>query len=399
MIVSELMGICTDVDRMNMLHKVSTDIFLAQLHGMTDPTKVAGPSTTDMTTPSPKDGLKLTFQTPPTPMPHLPPRDDGIPKGPPKGSFSSTKLMSRGNSWPMYIGQLPRTPPWHFSTPPGWNPRRPPSPPNPGGSNGGGGSSPGRGPGGGPGRGPGGSPGGDDGRGHGGGPPSGGPPSGGPPGEPPGDPPEGDELGGNDPGDDNEPHNEDPDNNLEDDENRSDFPPPRRTAAPSGYNWDQLNSTAWRANSSRAKTPGKGMLEECNNAFCECLHKAIQDAAHNILRQTPVTAGSVLKNCSGRHATTNLWWGRWFTNLHALDTSPYVLLWPPSNCGRRTWPYKDNHPVWSTIGPHRNMVWTCCKDRDKECPCVPPGLHHDPAQTCRSIYHSHCGHQGLKWLW
>ena len=148
-IASELMGICADVDRMNTLHKASTDIFLAQLHGMTDPTKVTGPSTIDTTTPSPTDGLKLTFQTPPTPTPHLPPRDDGIPKGPPKGSFSPTKPMSRGNSRPTYIGQSPRTPPWHFSTPPGRNPRGPPGPPNPGGGDGGGG------PGGGPGRGPG----------------------------------------------------------------------------------------------------------------------------------------------------------------------------------------------------------------------------------------------------
>ena len=93
-IASELMGIRADVNRMNMLHKASTNIFLAQLHGMTDPTKVAGPSTIDVTTPSPTDGLKLTFQTPPTPTPHLPPRDDGIPKGPPKGSFSPTKPMS-----------------------------------------------------------------------------------------------------------------------------------------------------------------------------------------------------------------------------------------------------------------------------------------------------------------
>ena len=43
MIVSELTGMCTDIDRMNTLQKASTDIFLAQLHGMTDPTKVAGP--------------------------------------------------------------------------------------------------------------------------------------------------------------------------------------------------------------------------------------------------------------------------------------------------------------------------------------------------------------------
>ena len=299
-IASELMGICADVDRMNTLHKASMDIFLAQLHGMTDPTKVAGPSTIDVTTPSPTDGLKLMFQTPPTPTPHLP-RDDGIPKGPPKGSFSPTKPMSQGNSRPTYIGQLPRTPPWHFSTPPGRNPRGPPGPPNPG--SGDGGEGPGRGPGGGPGRGPGGSPGGDHdggppdggppGRGPpGGGPPGGGPPGGGTPGEPPGDPPEGDEPGGNDLGDNNEPHDEDPDNNLEDDENRSNSPPPRRSAAPSGYNWDQLNSTAWRANSSRARTPGEGMSEERNNAFHECLHKAIKDAARDVLRRTPVTAGT-----------------------------------------------------------------------------------------------------------
>ena len=94
MITSELMGMRANIDRMNTLHKVSTDIFLAQLHGIIDPTKVAGPSTTDATTPSPMDGLKLTFQTPPTPMPHLPPRDEGTPKGPPKGSFSPTKPMS-----------------------------------------------------------------------------------------------------------------------------------------------------------------------------------------------------------------------------------------------------------------------------------------------------------------
>jgi hypothetical protein len=119
MITSELTGMCADIDRMNTLHKASTDIFLAQLHGINNPTKVAGPSTIDVTTPSPTDGLKLTFQTPPTPTPHLPPRDEGTPKGPPKGSFSPTKPMSRGNSRTKYIGQSPRTPPWHFATPPG----------------------------------------------------------------------------------------------------------------------------------------------------------------------------------------------------------------------------------------------------------------------------------------
>ena len=60
-IASELSGMRADVDRMNTLHKASTDIFLAQLHGIADPTKVAGPSTTDATTPSPSDRLKLTF--------------------------------------------------------------------------------------------------------------------------------------------------------------------------------------------------------------------------------------------------------------------------------------------------------------------------------------------------
>ena len=98
MIVSELMGMCADIDRMNTLHKASMDIFLAQLHGINDPTKVTGPSTIDMTAPSPTDRLKLTFQMPPTPMPHLPPRDEGTPKGPPKGSFLPTKPMSQGNS-------------------------------------------------------------------------------------------------------------------------------------------------------------------------------------------------------------------------------------------------------------------------------------------------------------
>ena len=52
-ITSELMGICADVDCMNTLHKASMDIFLAQLHGMTDPTKVIGPSTIDA------DGVKM----------------------------------------------------------------------------------------------------------------------------------------------------------------------------------------------------------------------------------------------------------------------------------------------------------------------------------------------------
>ena len=40
------------------------------------------------------------------------------------------------------------------------------------------------------------------------------------------------------------------------------------------------------------KTPGEGMLEERNNAFRECLHEAIQDAARDVLRRTPVTAGT-----------------------------------------------------------------------------------------------------------
>ena len=85
--MDSLVGMCTDIDCMNTLHKVSMDIFLAQVHGITDPTKVTGPSTTDATTPLLMDRLKLMFQTPPTPMPHLPPRDDGTPKGTPKGSF------------------------------------------------------------------------------------------------------------------------------------------------------------------------------------------------------------------------------------------------------------------------------------------------------------------------
>ena len=66
-ITAELSGMRADIDRLNTLQKASTDVFLAQLHGTADPTKVAGPSTT---TPSPAEGLKMTFQTPPTPMPH-----------------------------------------------------------------------------------------------------------------------------------------------------------------------------------------------------------------------------------------------------------------------------------------------------------------------------------------
>ena len=105
------------------------------------------------------------------------------------------------------------------------------------------------------------------------------------------------------------PHNEDPDNNLEDDKNRSNSPPPRRTAAPSGYNRDQLNSTVWRANSSRANTPGEGMSEERNNAFHECLHEAIQDTARDVLRWMPVTAGTYayLKTvAAGTHCQSNM---------------------------------------------------------------------------------------------
>ena len=60
-IASELMGIHADINHMNTLHKASMDIFLAQLHGMTDPTKVAGPSTTDATTPLPTDRVTDTL--------------------------------------------------------------------------------------------------------------------------------------------------------------------------------------------------------------------------------------------------------------------------------------------------------------------------------------------------
>ena len=247
-IAAEITGMRAEIDRMNTLQKASTDVFLAQLHGISDPTKVAGPSTIDATTPLPTDGLKLTFQTPPTPTPHLPPRDEGTPKGPPKGSFSPTKPMSRGNSRPKYIRQSPRTPPWHFATPPGRNPRGPPGPPNPGGGDRGG-----------PGRGPGGSPGGDHG---------GGPPGGGPPGVPPGDPPGGDEPGGSDPGDDDEPHDEDLDHHPEDDENENKSPPPRRSKAPSGYNWDQLNSMAWSPGlKPRAQESLKNAITPFMNAF------------------------------------------------------------------------------------------------------------------------------------
>ena len=63
-IASELTGMCADIDHMNTLHKPSTNIFLTQLHGIADPTKVTGPSTTDVMTPSPMDGLKLMLQTP-----------------------------------------------------------------------------------------------------------------------------------------------------------------------------------------------------------------------------------------------------------------------------------------------------------------------------------------------
>ena len=85
LIAAEITGMHMEIDHMNMLQKASTDIFLTQLHGMNDPTKVAGPSTIDATTPSPTDGLKLTFQTPPTPMPHLPPKAHL--RDPPKGPF------------------------------------------------------------------------------------------------------------------------------------------------------------------------------------------------------------------------------------------------------------------------------------------------------------------------
>ena len=43
---------------------------------------------------------------------------------------------------------------------------------------------------------------------------------------------------------------------------------------------------------SRAKTLGAGISEERNNAFREHLHEAIQDAARDVLRRTPVTAGT-----------------------------------------------------------------------------------------------------------
>ena len=36
------------------------------------------------------------------------------------------------------------------------------------------------------------------------------------------------------------------------------------------------------------------MSEERNNTFCERLHKAIQDAARDVLRRTPVTAGTYM---------------------------------------------------------------------------------------------------------
>ena len=42
----------------------------------------------------------------------------------------------------------------------------------------------------------------------------------------------------------------------------------------------------------QGKNPGEGMSEECNNVFCEHLHEAIQDAARDVLRRMPVTAGT-----------------------------------------------------------------------------------------------------------
>ena len=86
-IASELTGMCANINRMNTLHKASTDIFLAQLHGIAKPTKAAGPSTTDETTPSPADGLKLTFQTPPCQCPISHQEMKAHLRDPPKGPF------------------------------------------------------------------------------------------------------------------------------------------------------------------------------------------------------------------------------------------------------------------------------------------------------------------------
>jgi hypothetical protein len=91
---------------------------------------------------------------------------------------------------------------------------------------------------------------------------------------------------GGDPGDDS-----DPDDNLETDR-EGESPPLGRSATPARYDWSQLDMSGWDPNPKRIRTLGKCISETRNNTFRGRIHKAIRDAARDVLRCTPVTSGT-----------------------------------------------------------------------------------------------------------
>jgi hypothetical protein len=73
-----------------------------------------------------------------------------------------------------------------------------------------------------------------------------------------------------------------------------DSPPLGHSATPAGYNWSQLDMSGWDPNPKRIRTLSERVSEMYNNTFRGQIHEAIRDAAHDVLRRTPVTLGAYL---------------------------------------------------------------------------------------------------------
>jgi hypothetical protein len=63
------------------------------------------------------------------------------------------------------------------------------------------------------------------------------------------------------------------------------------SSTPAGYDWSQLDMSGWDPNPSHIQMLSKRISEMCNNTFGGQIHEAIRDAAHDVLRCTPVTSG------------------------------------------------------------------------------------------------------------
>jgi hypothetical protein len=97
---------------------------------------------------------------------------------------------------------------------------------------------------------------------------------------------------GGDPGDNSDPDdNPGLDNNPEMDR-EGDSPSLGCSAMPAGYDWSQLDMSAWDPNPKCIWTLSERISETHNNTFRGRIHEAIRDTARDVLKHTPITSGT-----------------------------------------------------------------------------------------------------------